>query len=87
MSEVPLDADEESGEDRLVERLTDADAQAAFRRALELLPEQCRVLLRLLLADPPLSYDEISDTLGIPRGSIGPTRQRCLDRVRRLVAA
>jgi RNA polymerase sigma factor (sigma-70 family) len=86
MAEVPADADEAAGEDRLVERLSVVDEQTAFRRALGLLPEQCRVLLRLLLADPPLSYDEISDALGIPRGSIGPTRQRCLDRVRRLVA-
>jgi RNA polymerase sigma factor (sigma-70 family) len=85
LADVPLDSDDDASEDRLVERLSDADEQASFRRALELLPEQCRVLLRLLLSDPPLSYDEISDTLGIPRGSIGPTRQRCLERVRRLV--
>ncbi len=85
VAEVVLDADVDAGEDRLVERLSDLDEQAAFRRALALLPEQCRILLRMLLTDPPLSYDEISDSLSIPRGSIGPTRQRCLDRVRRLV--
>lgn len=39
---------------------------------------RCQELLRLLMADPPVSYDEISDMLEIPKGSIGPTRQRCL---------
>ena len=37
----------------------------------------------LLLADPPVPYAEISSKLGIPMGSIGPTRSRCLDRLRR----
>lgn len=48
------------------------------------LPESCQPLMRLLMADPPPSYAEISTTLGIPIGSIGPTRQRCLERLRRL---
>jgi RNA polymerase sigma factor (sigma-70 family) len=43
---------------------------------------QCQQLLRLLLVDPPLSYDEISTLLEMPKGSIGPTRQRCLVRLR-----
>jgi DNA-directed RNA polymerase specialized sigma24 family protein len=33
--------------------------------------------------DPPLSYAEIAARLGIPIGSVGPTRARCLDRLRR----
>ena len=37
---------------------------------------QCQQLLRLLLVDPPLSYDEISSMLDMPKGSIGTTRQR-----------
>ena len=48
------------------------------------LPEKRRELLLLLLADPPLSYDEISARLGIPRGSIGPTRARALEQLREL---
>ena len=32
----------------------------------------------MLMADPPVSYAEISDQLGVPVGSIGPTRGRCL---------
>ena len=46
------------------------------------LPEKRRELLLMLLADPPVSYDEISARLGIPRGSIGPTRARALEQLR-----
>ena len=55
--------------------LGDERAQA-LREGLEELPEGRRRLLLLLMADPPLSYDEISNKLGIPIGSIGPTRAR-----------
>ena len=50
--------------------------------ALDGISGQCQQLLRLLLVDPPLSYDEISTMLEMPKGSIGPTRQRCLVRLR-----
>ena len=48
------------------------------------LSERCQTLLRILVADPPPSYDEVSAALDMPIGSIGPTRQRCLDRLRGL---
>ena len=54
----------------------------ALREAMQELPENRRELLYLLLADPPLSYDEISARLGIPKGSIGPTRARALEQLR-----
>jgi DNA-directed RNA polymerase specialized sigma24 family protein len=47
------------------------------------LPPCCQGLIALLTEDPPLSYAEISARLGIPVGSIGPTRRRCLDKLRR----
>ena len=47
------------------------------------LPPCCQQLLALLIEDPPLSYAEISAELGIPVGGIGPTRRRCLDKLRR----
>jgi len=53
---------------------------AAFQR----LPDRCRELLRVLIADPPLSYTEISAMFGIAIGSIGPTRGRCLRQLREL---
>jgi len=55
----------------------------ALREAMLELSEKHRELLILLLADPPLSYDDISARLGIPRGSIGPTRARALAQLRR----
>ncbi|MGH3910118.1 MAG: RNA polymerase sigma factor, partial [Pseudonocardiaceae bacterium] len=44
-------------------------------------------LLALLMAEPPLPYTEISRRLGVPIGSIGPTRARCLARLRSELAA
>lgn len=65
----------------------DADLLAAERRsalaeALEVLPPPWRELVTLLLSDPPIGYLEISRRLGIPVGSIGPTRARCIERIR-----
>ena len=47
------------------------------------LPTCDQQLIALLIQDPPVPYAEISARLGIPVGSIGPTRSRCLDRLRR----
>ena len=44
-------------------------------------------LLESLMADPPASYAQISSQLGLPVGSIGPTRGRCLARLRDLLQA
>jgi RNA polymerase sigma factor (sigma-70 family) len=54
----------------------------ALRQAMLELAPPCRELLRLLMVDPPMSYDQISILLGIPKGSIGPTRARILDKLR-----
>jgi RNA polymerase sigma factor (sigma-70 family) len=58
------------------------ERSAALWAAVEALPVRCHALVRLLLADPPASYDEIVEALGIPIGSIGPTRARCLSKLR-----
>ncbi|MFN2608523.1 MAG: RNA polymerase sigma factor [Acidimicrobiales bacterium] len=55
-----------------------ADRAAALARVVATLPERHQALLRLLMLDPAPSYQEISDALGMPVGSIGPTRQRIL---------
>ena len=55
------------------------------RDALSRLPWRWQRLLELLMADPPASYTDISDELGLPIGSIGPTRGRCLARLRMLL--
>jgi RNA polymerase sigma factor (sigma-70 family) len=59
------------------------ERRIALRDAFTRLPEPDRRLLSLLFSDPPTPYAEISAILGMPVGSIGPTRQRCLDRLRR----
>jgi RNA polymerase sigma factor (sigma-70 family) len=60
-----------------------AERHAALRAAFTDLPANCQQLLTLLTTEPPTSYAEISVKLGIPVGSIGPSRRRCLDRLRR----
>jgi RNA polymerase sigma factor (sigma-70 family) len=69
------------------EALLAAERAQAVRDALAHLPSQCQQLLRLLMADPPVTYAEISDQLGLPVGSIGPTRRRCLAKLRTLLEA
>jgi RNA polymerase sigma factor (sigma-70 family) len=63
--------------------LLDAERDAALWRAFASLRPQCQRLLRVLLADPEPSYAEVSAALDMPIGSIGPTRARCLDCLRR----
>jgi RNA polymerase sigma factor (sigma-70 family) len=65
------------------DELLTAERHAALREALTSLPPRCQQLLVLLLEDPPLPYAQISATLGLPVGSIGPSRARCLDKLRR----
>ncbi|MET8999528.1 sigma-70 family RNA polymerase sigma factor [Amycolatopsis sp. Hca4] len=59
-----------------------SERDAALWRALDKLSDQCRRLLRVLMATPPPSYAEVAEALDMPVGSIGPTRQRCLGRLR-----
>jgi RNA polymerase sigma factor (sigma-70 family) len=55
-------------------------------RAFAALPPRCQTLLRVLMADPPPSYQQVAVAMDMPIGSIGPTRGRCLDRLRQLAA-
>jgi len=65
------------------EEILAAERHAALHEALADLPPAWRRLMAMLAADPPVPYAEISRRLGIAVGSIGPTRARCLDRIRR----
>jgi RNA polymerase sigma factor (sigma-70 family) len=69
------------------ERLLADERAQDVRKAVSSLPWQWQRLLQLLMADPPASYAQISDQLGLPVGSIGPTRGRCLARLRVLLHA
>ncbi len=55
----------------------------ALWQSFHRLRDSDQALLRLLIADPAPSYDEVSAALGIPVGSIGPTRARALERLQR----
>lgn len=69
------------------ERLLAEERAQAVREAMSTLPSRSQRLLELLMADPPVPYTEISDQLGLPIGSIGPTRGRCLERLRLVLQA
>jgi RNA polymerase sigma factor (sigma-70 family) len=64
--------------------LLEAERDQALWKAFGGLSERCQTLLRILVSDPPPSYDEVSGALDMPIGSIGPTRARCLERLRGL---
>ncbi len=65
------------------EEILMAEQNAALRVAFAELPARCQQLLSMLISDPPHSYAKIHAELGIPVGSIGPQRARCLERLRR----
>lgn len=69
------------------ERLLADERLRTVRAALERLSPRCAELLRMLaVADRP-DYSEIAGALGMPRGSVGPTRGRCLAKLRELLLA
>lgn len=60
----------------------------ALHRGLDELGGRCRdLLLALYCRKTPPSYDLLSEELDVPRGSIGPTRQRCLEKLTRIIAS
>jgi RNA polymerase sigma factor (sigma-70 family) len=73
-------------------RLPDPDArpiaeerETVLHAAWDRLKPRCQQLLSLLMTDDPLGYKDLSQLLQMPVGSIGPTRARCLEHLRRLV--
>jgi len=67
------------GADAEVERLYERERLV---RALEQLGDPCRRLLMARFADPPQPYEALAAEMGIAIGSLGPTRARCLGRLR-----
>jgi RNA polymerase sigma factor (sigma-70 family) len=63
-----------------------SERSARLWHAFGELPARCRELLRILIASPPPSYAEVAAAVGMPVGSIGPTRARCLRRLRERLA-
>jgi RNA polymerase sigma factor (sigma-70 family) len=62
------------------------ERDSALWRSFAKLSARCQALLRMLAADPAPSYADVSLALAMPVGSIGPTRSRCLQSLRRAVA-
>jgi RNA polymerase sigma factor (sigma-70 family) len=82
-SDVPLEeivAEEDASAEAEAVRSDDA---LRVRRALTQMAARCRDLLGALYADEETPYAEIAARLGVPIGAIGPTRARCLDKLRR----
>ena len=96
---VSMTADDDDGEGSMTWEMVDDSPIAedvldrlqqlhTVREGLERLDERCRDLLLMLFRDEDelLSYQEIGSRLNLPVGSIGPTRSRCLDKLRRSVS-
>jgi RNA polymerase sigma factor (sigma-70 family) len=84
--EVPTEADpadRRAAPDCLETAVVEAERGHALREAVGRLPGRQRALLEAFITAPEQSYAEVSQTLHMPVGSIGPTRERGLDRLRR----
>ncbi|MDN5761757.1 MAG: sigma-70 family RNA polymerase sigma factor [Microlunatus sp.] len=84
----PEDLESAVGSDQLPSResveddVVTADTQSRLWRHIQKLPDRCQALLRVIaFADRP-DYAELARSLGMPQGSIGPTRGRCLAKLR-----
>lgn len=79
-----LEAD--PGTPQLEDRLESIEQHRRLRSALDELGGRCRDLLRLLYFGPEHNaYERVEQELGVPHGSIGPTRRRCLDKLARIL--
>lgn len=77
------DLDLESGEPTPEAVVLQNERDRLLWLSLGEIPQRCQVLLRALATEPPPSYHDVSLSLGLPIGSIGPTRARCLDHLRK----
>lgn len=85
----PLSADEPvdaTDSVDLEEEMLAVERRQALRDGFRELTEQCQRLLNKLMSDPPPSYQTVSEELAMPVGSIGPTRIRCLGKLRKTAA-
>ena len=79
--------DQQTAPDSVEDDVIAGDTRARLWAQIQKLPQRCQALLRVIaFADRP-DYAEIARTLGMPQGSIGPTRGRCLAKLRLALAA
>ncbi len=69
------------------ERLLSNERDQVLWRHFQRLPERCRALLRVVAEVHRPDYSVVAEALGMPRGSIGPTRGRCLAKLREMLLA
>jgi RNA polymerase sigma factor (sigma-70 family) len=81
------DLDVEAGEPTPEKVVLDRERDRLLWRSLGEISQRCQVLLRSLATVPPPSYHEVSAALGMPIGSIGPTRARCLENLKKRLDA
>lgn len=78
------DAFEAAGGEPLEAALLEDERDGALWRAFARLSERCQALLRLLVSEDEPSYEAVGAALDMPVGAIGPTRMRCLEKLRAL---
>jgi RNA polymerase sigma factor (sigma-70 family) len=70
----------------LSQQLSQIEYEHTLERAISQLPDRCQKLINLLYFDSnEPSYSEIAQAMGMPEASIGPTRARCLEKLRKLI--
>ncbi|HZD73040.1 MAG TPA: sigma-70 family RNA polymerase sigma factor [Actinomycetota bacterium] len=69
------------------ERLLSDERDQALWRHFRRLSERCRALLRIVAEVDRPDYSVVAEALDMPRGSIGPTRGRCLAKLREMLLA
>jgi len=74
-----LESEDAIPDENLIEKVE----QHQVRRAMMLLQEKCRKLLHTLFYAEEGDYQRVADELGIAIGSIGPTRRRCLGKLKK----
>jgi RNA polymerase sigma factor (sigma-70 family) len=87
--EVPTDEEwmwDVPSDDQIDSGLIVRERNTTLWRAFRVIGERCQALLRMITAPEPPSYEEIGAALEMPIGAIGPTRARCLDKLRRSLA-
>jgi RNA polymerase sigma factor (sigma-70 family) len=88
--EVPVfggpDEEDDDGDQDPERQMVAQDEYRELWAAFAMLSERCRSLLRVLAVSPLENYAQIAEALRMPVGSIGPTRARCLDRLRTRLA-
>lgn len=71
------------------DELLNLERQRVIRAAVDQLPPNCRRLIDGLFNDAAeqATYQQLAEGLQVPMNSLGPTRARCLDKLRRLLVA